>query len=64
MGNWVQDVVVSYVGGIALGAPVGLLAVWVTHSEGALTAAIVCAMAGVLVVRRKHRRRPEVPVSV
>ena len=28
--TWVQDIALSYVGGIALGAPAGLLAVWAT----------------------------------
>jgi len=54
--TWVQDIAMSYVGGIALGTPAGLLAVWATRRDAMLTAAIVCAMAGVLTMRRMHRR--------
>ena len=54
--TWVQDIAMSYVGGIALGAPAGLLAVWATDRDAMLTAAIVCAMAGVLTMRRLQRR--------
>ena len=54
--TWVQDIAMSYVGGIALGAPAGLLAVWATNRDAMLTAAILCAMAGVLTMRRVQRR--------
>jgi hypothetical protein len=54
--TWVQDIAMSYVGGIALGAPAGLLAVWATNRDAMLTAAILCAMAGVLTLRRMQRR--------
>ncbi len=54
--TWVQDIATSYVGGIALGTPAGLLAVWATNRDAMLTAAIVCAMIGVLAMRRIQRR--------
>jgi hypothetical protein len=54
--TWVQDIAMSYVGGIALGAPAGLLAVWATNRDAMLTAVIVCAMVGLLTKRRMHRR--------
>jgi hypothetical protein len=57
MMKWVQDVVFAYVAGIVTGAPVGLVAVWLTSRPGSLTAAIACAMAGVLLARRVRRRR-------
>ena len=54
--GWVQDVAIAYVGGIALGTPPGLLAAWATNREQLLTAAILCAMAGVIIRRRILRR--------
>jgi hypothetical protein len=54
---WIQDVVFAYVTGIVAGAPLGLAAFWLTAQPESLTAAIACAMAGMLVARRTRRRR-------
>jgi hypothetical protein len=57
MMNWVQDVVFAYVAGIVAGAPFGLAAFWLTSRPEALTAALACAMTGLLLARRVRRRR-------
>ena len=54
--TWIHDVVISYIGGIALGTPVGLLAMWLTARAETLTGVIVAMMCGVLLVRRVRRR--------
>ena len=60
--TWIHDLVLSYLAGIALGAPIGLLALWLTARPETLTGIIVGMMCCVLLVRRDSRRR-DVSVS-
>jgi hypothetical protein len=50
--TWIHDLVLSYVGGIALGTPIGLLALLLTSRTEILTGIIVGMMCCVLLVRR------------
>lgn len=55
--GWPTDLVVAYFGGIAFGAPGGLVVVWLSKVPATLTIAMVLAMGGVLMSRRRRRRR-------
>jgi hypothetical protein len=55
--TWIHDVVLSYLAGIGLGAPVGLLAIWITGRPEALTGVILAMMGTILLARRLARRR-------
>jgi hypothetical protein len=49
-----RDSAIAYVGGLAIGAPLGLLAAWITRMPASLSACIGLAMVGVYAVRRKR----------
>ena len=52
---WLFDVGLAYVGGIVLGAPLGLLCRAVTGKDAALTATMVAAMVVIwMALRRRH----------
>jgi hypothetical protein len=55
--TWIHDIVLCYLGGIALGAPVGLLAMWITGRPEVLTGVIAAMMSTILLARRLARRR-------
>ncbi|WP_396627195.1 hypothetical protein [Luteitalea sp.] len=54
--SWCRDVLIAYAGGLVLGAPVALVAVWLTGRNDAATVSLLAAMAALLVALR--RRRP------
>jgi hypothetical protein len=60
--SWGADLATAYVGGLALGAPVGLFGFWLTGSRSALTGVIVAAMLG-LFTKRRLSRRARVPIG-
>lgn len=51
--GWTRDVSLAYAGGLVLGTPFALGAVWLTGTELAATACIVLAMTGLLVALRR-----------
>lgn len=51
--GWTRDLALAYVGGLALGAPFAIGAVWLTGIELTATACLVLAMAGLLVALRR-----------
>ena len=53
--GWLADIAVSYVSGIAIGAPLGLIAVRMSGAPIALSIVIVVTMCGTLVYRRFPR---------
>jgi hypothetical protein len=53
--TWCTDVAAAYVGGLAVGAPVGLICMWATDSEATLTGTIVVTMLTLLARRRLKR---------
>jgi hypothetical protein len=57
--GWPADLVVAYLGGIAFGAPGGLVVVWLSKMPAALTIAMVLAMGGVLMSRWRRRRKSQ-----
>lgn len=53
--TWCTDVAAAYVGGLAVGTPLGLVCMWATHSEASLTATILATMLTLLARRRLKR---------
>ena len=51
--GWSRDLALAYAGGLVLGAPLALAAVWITGAEVAATVALVLSMAGVFVALRR-----------
>jgi len=54
---WVRDLALAYAGGLVLGAPVALLAVWLTGYEPVATVCLLLAMAATFVMLRRRRPR-------
>ena len=59
--TWCVDMAIAYAGGIVLGAPLGLVALWTTGNDAALGSVILLAMIGLLFGRRawRHREPPD-----
>jgi hypothetical protein len=55
---WIRDVLLAYAGGLVLGAPFALLAVWLTGRDSAATFGLLMTMAVLFVVRRRRNARP------
>lgn len=51
--GWSRDLALAYAGGLVIGAPLALAAVWATGTEVAATVALVLSMAGVFVALRR-----------
>jgi len=56
--GWMADLGLAYIGGIAVGAPVGLLFRAATGLDAALTTTMIVTMAAVLVCCRRRRGHP------
>lgn len=56
--TWMADLGLAYIGGIVVGAPVGLLCRAATGLDAALTTTMIVTMAAVLVCCRRRRRHP------
>ena len=56
--GWIADLGLAYIGGIAVGAPVGLLFRAATGLDAALTTTMIVTMAAVLVCCRRRRGHP------
>lgn len=54
---WTRDLACAYAGGLVLGAPFALAAVWLTGVESIATASLLVAMALVLVALRRRPSR-------
>jgi hypothetical protein len=54
---WIRDVLLAYAGGLVLGAPFALLAVWLTGRDSAATVSLLMAMAGLFFVLRRRDGR-------
>ena len=55
---WIRDVLLAYAGGLVLGAPFALCAVWLTGHDSAATFSLLMAMAVLFVgLRRRDGRR-------
>lgn len=55
---WTRDIALAYAGGLVVGVPFALAAVWLTGLERITTACLLLAMALVFVaLRRKSPRR-------
>lgn len=54
---WARDLALAYAGGLVLGAPVALLAVWLTGYEPVATACLLLAMAATFVMLRRRTPR-------
>ena len=50
---WVRDIALAYAGGLIIGAPVALAAVWITGNDRLVTACLLIAMTCVLVALRR-----------
>lgn len=55
--SWSRDVAIAYAGGLVLGAPLALGAVWLTGRDGAATASLLAAM-GLLLLALRRREAP------
>ena len=62
--GWSRDLALAYAGGLVLGAPLALAAVWITGAEVAATVALVLSMAGVFVALRRAAASAPVASSV
>lgn len=61
---WVRDVVLAYAGGLVLGAPVAVLAAYVTGVEQFTTWCLLASMALVLsTLRHQRTRQPRADVA-
>lgn len=62
---WTRDLALAYAGGLAVGAPFALAAVWLTGIERAATACLLLAMALFFVVLRRSpsRMREHAPLA-
>ena len=55
---WMADLGLAYIGGVVVGAPVGLLFRAATRLDAALTTTMIVTMAAVLVCCRRRRGHP------
>ncbi len=55
---WVRDIAIAYAGGLVLGAPLALLAVWATGVQRLAPVAMLLAMCVVLHALRRTRQAP------
>ncbi len=61
---WVRDIAIAYAGGLVLGAPLALLAVWATGVQRLAPPAMLLAMCAVLHALRRTRRASPVTAPV
>lgn len=54
--GWTRDLALAYAGGLVLGAPFALTAVWLTGYERVATVCLLLAMAGLFVALRRRTR--------
>jgi hypothetical protein len=51
---WARDLALAYAGGLVLGAPFALTAVWLTGHDRVATACLLATMAGLLTALRRR----------
>ena len=62
---WVRDVLIAYAGGLVLGTPFALVAVWLTGRDSAASVSLLTAMVVLFLgLRRRDGRRLEHPIAV
>jgi hypothetical protein len=61
--SWARDISLAYAGGLVLGAPVAVGAVWVSGIDRLATLALLAAMGVVLVALRRASRRVQIPAA-
>jgi hypothetical protein len=50
---WLRDIALAYAGGLIVGAPVALVAVWITGNDRLVTVCLLIAMTAILVALRR-----------